>query len=102
MLWTMGYFLIFVSAFLFMSAYSIGIKGSIEKLHNYHYENVKNGDRKGYCKTIGIGLAVLGLAFNIPSIILIVTKSFNLALFLIGLLLGFGIMILRSLNITST
>lgn len=96
MLWTMGIFLILVSFYFFMSAYAIGIKGKIEKLHPYHYCNVRN--KNAYCKMIGLGMLILGIAMDIPSIMLIVTKSFNISIFVLGLLLGFAIMIFAQMK----
>ena len=37
----------------------IGKKVSI--LHSYHYKNVKEEDLPAYCRTVGIGLMLIGL-----------------------------------------
>lgn len=73
--------LLFVGCLLLGMGYAIGVKGKISLVHSYHYKNVAEGDKPAFCKRIGLGNAIIGLAIlSIPLLRPILGETISLAI----------------------
>ena len=63
-------------------------KEMISLLHDYHYENVSEEDKKAFCELSGIGVLAVGIGLLITGVILAMTDS---ALSFIAAAVGFAI-----------
>ena len=69
--------------------YLIWIKEKINLLHDYHYDKVREEDKKAFCKISGIGLFIVGIGIFITGIITAFTISFLSFLpFILGFIIG--------------
>lgn len=53
---------IFVGIVLLGMGYFIGVKQKISLVHSYHYKNVAEEDKPDFCKKVGLGNALIGIA----------------------------------------
>lgn len=60
---------------LLIFGYLIGIKEKISLLHDYHYENVSEKDRKAFCVLSGAGVMLCGGGIVITALLIAVTSS---------------------------
>lgn len=85
------FILVAVAGLMFVLAYLIGVKGKIQLMHDYHYQRVKEEDKKAYTQTIGVGLSIIGiilLLYMIPTPTMIGTL-----ILIVGFTLGLGVMV---------
>ena len=69
--------------------YLIWIKEKITLLHDYHYDKVREEDKKVFCKVSGIGLLIIGIGIFITGIITAFKISFISFLpFILGFIIG--------------
>ncbi|MGN0686582.1 MAG: DUF3784 domain-containing protein [Oscillospiraceae bacterium] len=47
---------------LLIFGYLIGIKKKIRLVHSYHYKRVAEQDKPAFCRGVGLGNAIIGLA----------------------------------------
>lgn len=50
-------------------------KGKISLLHDYHYGNVSEENKKAFCALTGRGLCLMGLGMLITAVVLAITES---------------------------
>ena len=60
----------------------------ISLLHGYHYDCVKDEDKKAFCTLMGAGVSLLGISLIISAILLLITHS---VLSFLGVGAGFAI-----------
>lgn len=53
---------VFVGIVLLGMGYFIGVKQKISLVHSYHYKNVAEEDKPDFCKKVGLGNALIGIA----------------------------------------
>ena len=53
---------VFVGIALVGMGYFIGVKQKISLVHSYHYKNVAEEDKPNFCKKVGLGNALIGIA----------------------------------------
>lgn len=69
-------------------------KEKISLLHDYHYTNVSNKNKKDFCKLSGMGVATIGVGILTTVIVLWVTESvFSFIAFAIGFAIGLILLI---------
>lgn len=52
----------FVGLVLLGMGYFIGVKQKIGLVHSYHYKNVAEEDKPDFCKKVGLGNVIIGIA----------------------------------------
>ncbi len=70
----------------------IGAFHKISLLHNYHYQNVRQEERKAYTAVMGIGLCLLGLSLLASAAVHLLTVTWIwIAMLFGGLAVGFAV-----------
>ena len=69
-------------------------KERISLLHDYHYDQVPESDKKAFCKLSGIGILIIGISLLLTAVILAITDSaWSFIAFAIGFVIGVGMQI---------
>ena len=69
-------------------------KEMISLLHDYHYENVSEENKKAFCKLSGIGVLSVGIGLLISAVILALTDSaLSFIAAAVGLAIGMALLI---------
>ncbi len=55
--------------------YFIWIKEKISLLHDYHYDKVREEDKKVFCTLSGVGVIFIGIGLLITAVLLFITDS---------------------------
>lgn len=72
-------------------------KQRVSLLHDYHYKNVKAEDLPAFCRSVGIGLAIIGAGICITGLLDLSGSSFWWAPMLSGFVIGM-VMIIRTIR----
>lgn len=76
--------------------YLIAKKDRITLLHDYHYKNVKEENKKAFCITVGSGIITIGNSLLVTAVILAFTESaWSFIASGVGFILG-GILLVRA------
>jgi len=67
--------LVLIGITLLIFGYLIWKKEKISLLHDYHYENVSEKDRKIFCALSGAGIVLCGSGIIITGLLIAVTSS---------------------------
>lgn len=69
-------------------------KEMISLLHDYHYENVSEEDKRAFCTLSGIGVITVGIGLLISGVLLAFTDSaLSFIAFAIGFAIGLALLI---------
>ncbi|MDE7300525.1 MAG: DUF3784 domain-containing protein [Lachnospiraceae bacterium] len=84
--------------FIFLGI-SLWKKEKISLLHSYHYDKVREEDKKAFCAISGIGVFIIGIALLLTGIIVGITDSMlGLLVFAIGFVIGLSMLIYAGLR----
>lgn len=83
-----------ISIIFFVIGYLIWKKEKTALLHSYHYDKVKDEDKKAFCKLSGIGIVLVGAGLFITAVIIGITNSpLSFIAFAIGFVAGISLLI---------
>ena len=84
---------VIVGVLLIVLGYLVWKKEKISLLHDYHYNNVSEEDKRAFCTLSGIGLLIMGAGILIAAVLLGVTGSV-LSFIAVGVGLAVGMALL--------
>lgn len=79
--------------------YLLGKKEYISLLHSYHYDKVKEEDKKAFCAISGLGIGSTGVGMVVTGLLLtIIESAWCFVAFAIGFVVGLGMLIYAGLR----
>ncbi len=84
----------FVGVILLIIGYWIWKKEKISLLHEYHYNNVSEEDKKAFCTLSGVGITCIGIALLVTAVVMeIIDSVWSFVAFAVGFVIGLALLI---------